>query len=74
MFLDTSPTWVPPEHATGLGDLGSVKLLDAPNTQENYVQQEMGFNIARKHAEKLRRWAFFTYFLIILNTNILAYL
>ncbi|MBI77352.1 MAG: DMSO reductase [Rhodospirillaceae bacterium] len=64
MFLDTSPNWVPPENATGLGNIGAVKLLDSPNTQENYVQQEMGFSIARKHAEKLRRWAFFTYFLI----------
>ena len=64
IFMDTSPSWVPPENATGLGDLGPVRLLDAPNTQENYVQQEMGFKIARKHAIKLRRWAFFGYFLI----------
>jgi DMSO reductase anchor subunit len=64
IFLDTSPTWVPPENATGLGDLGTVRLLDAPNTQENYVQKEMGFSIARKHSIKLRRWAFFGYFLI----------
>lgn len=64
IFLDTSPTWVPAESATGLGDLGKVRLLDAPNTQENYVQKEMGFSIARKHSVKLRRWAFFGYFLI----------
>ena len=64
IFLDTSPSWVPPENAIGLTDLGPVRLLDAPNTQENYVQKEMGFSIARKHCEKLRRAAFFGYFLI----------
>jgi DMSO reductase anchor subunit len=42
------------ESATGLGALGKVRLLDAPHTEENYLQQEMGFRIARKHAEKLR--------------------
>lgn len=64
MFIDRHPAWVTPETATGLGDLGKVRLLDAPNTQENYVQQEMGFKIARKHREKLRRWAFMNSFLI----------
>ena len=64
MYIDRHPDWVTPETATGLGDLGKVRLLDAPNTQENYVQQEMGFKIARKHAEKLRRWAFMCFFLI----------
>ena len=44
--------------ATGLGDLGKIRLLDAPHTQENFVQHEMVFQIARKHVEKLRRIAF----------------
>lgn len=64
IFIDRHPSWVTPETATGLGHLGKVRLLDGPNTQENYVQHEMGFKIARKHAEKLRRWAFMGYFLI----------
>jgi DMSO reductase anchor subunit len=63
-FIDRHPAWVPPETATGLGDLGKVRLLDAPNTQENYVQQEMGYRIAREHAAKLRRYAFLGSFLI----------
>ena len=29
-------------------------MLAAPHTEENYLQKEMGFRIARKHAEKLR--------------------
>ncbi len=43
--------------ATGLGHLGAVRLLDAPNTETNYLLREMGFRVARKHATKLRRLA-----------------
>lgn len=63
IFIDRHPDWVTPESATGLGDLGKVRLLEAPNTQENFVQQEMGFRIARQHVEQLRRWAFLASFL-----------
>ena len=52
------------ESATGLADLGKVRLLDSPTMTENFVQREMGFSIARKHAQKLRRICFFAYFLI----------
>ncbi len=41
--------------ATGLkGE--SVRLMEGPHTEENYLMQEMGFKIARKHAQKLRKW------------------
>lgn len=43
-----------PGSATGLGQFGDVRLLESPNTSENYLQKEMGFRIARKHARKLR--------------------
>ena len=44
--------------ATGLGgDSATVRLLDAPHTEDNYLMREMGFRIARKHAAKLRRIA-----------------
>ena len=62
--IDTQPGPSTPESATGLGDLGKVRLLDPPTMTENFVQREMGFSIARKHAQKLRRICFFTYFLI----------
>ncbi len=42
------------ESATGLGQFGKVTPLDAPHTSKNYVQKEMGFVVARKHAVKLR--------------------
>lgn len=43
--------------ATGLGGLGTVRLLDPPHTEENCLQHEMGFRIARKHAGRPRRIA-----------------
>lgn len=46
-----------PESATGLGAIGKVRLFEAPHTSENYLLKEMGFQIARKHAAKLRRLA-----------------
>ena len=43
--------------ATGLGHLGTVKMLVAPHSMANFVMREMGYTIARKHAERLRRIA-----------------
>jgi len=42
------------EDATGLGRFGQVRQIEPPHTQANYVMREMGFKIARKHADKLR--------------------
>jgi DMSO reductase anchor subunit len=56
-FIDNSEAVSTAESATGLGDFGKVRLLDAPNTSENYLMKEMGYRIARKHAARLRRLA-----------------
>ena len=40
--------------ATGLTALGEVRSIMPPHTSENYLQHEMGFIVARRHAEKLR--------------------
>ena len=42
------------ESATGLGGIGKVSPLDQAHTARNYVMEEMGFRVARKHALKLR--------------------
>ena len=42
------------ETATGLGSFGKVRSLMPPHTSENYLQKEMGFVVARRHAMKLR--------------------
>lgn len=56
-FVDTEQGGATVESATGLGGLGKVRLLEPPNTSENYLQREMGYRIARKHVAKLRRLA-----------------
>ncbi len=43
--------------ATGLASYGTVRLIEGPHTESNYLLEEMGFQIARKHASKLRRIA-----------------
>ncbi len=55
--IDGSSGESTPETATGLGHLGKVRLLDPPHTGTNYLMSEMGFQVARKHAVKLRRVA-----------------
>jgi sulfite dehydrogenase (quinone) subunit SoeC len=63
-FIDTTSSASTAESATGLGALGKVRLFEAPHTSENYLLKEMGFQIARKHAAKLRRIAFLLAFAI----------
>jgi DMSO reductase anchor subunit len=54
-FIDITRAASTPESATGLGARGSVRLFEAPHTADNYLMQEMGYRIARKHAARLRR-------------------
>lgn len=62
-----------PESATGLGALGTVHLLDAPHTSENFLLKEMGFRIARKHARKLRLIAVALAFVLPLVLTLAAF-
>ena len=43
------------EQATGLGKLGKVRPVIPAHTRANYVMREMGFQVARKHALRLRQ-------------------
>jgi DMSO reductase anchor subunit len=63
-MLDLMPTNSSIESATGLGNIGKVHVLEKPHTSENYLQQEMGYKIARKHAEKLRQIVLITLFIL----------
>lgn len=60
--IDRSEPAYTVEEATGLGSLGKVRPLDPPHTQANFVMREMGFAIARKHAERLRGFVIFSLF------------
>lgn len=60
--IDRSPPKHTVEEATGLGHLGKVRPLDPPHTQANFIMREMGYAIARKHAERLRGFVIFALF------------
>ncbi len=53
-FVDAAPAQSTAESATGLGRFGTVRAVEAPHTEENYLTNEMGFVLARKHAARLR--------------------
>ncbi|HEY2395480.1 MAG TPA: DmsC/YnfH family molybdoenzyme membrane anchor subunit [Rudaea sp.] len=55
-FIDSAPSASTPETATGLGRFGTVRGVEAPHTEENYLTREMGFVLARKHSARLRRF------------------
>lgn len=50
--------------ATGLGLPGTIAAMEAPHTEENYLLREMGFALARRHAERLRAIASRTLFVL----------
>lgn len=52
-FQDESPA-ATAASATGLGGFGRVRLFEAPHTSENYLMKEMGYQVARRHAGRLR--------------------
>jgi DMSO reductase anchor subunit len=71
-FIDGNPGISTPETATGLGALGRVRLFEAPHTSENYLLKEMGFAVARKHRDRLRRIAFQLAFVVPVLLLLLA--
>jgi sulfite dehydrogenase (quinone) subunit SoeC len=56
-FIDTTSGRSTVASATLLGSRGGVRVFESPHTEENYLLQEMGFSIARKHRARLRRIA-----------------
>jgi sulfite dehydrogenase (quinone) subunit SoeC len=62
--IDTAQKTHTAEAATGLGRFGTVRPLDPPHTQPNFVMREMGYQVARRHARKLRGMAAMLLFLL----------
>lgn len=52
--IDTAKKTYTAGAATGLSSFGQVRAFDPPHSRANYVMREMGFEVARKHALKLR--------------------
>jgi DMSO reductase anchor subunit len=57
-MIDALPVAYTIEQATGLGAQGVVRQWEAPHTAENFVMREMGYRVARKHRDQLRRYVF----------------
>lgn len=54
--IDAEPRDRTIEAATGLARAGEkVRQWEVPHTAQNFIMKEMGYVVARKHAEKLRR-------------------
>jgi DMSO reductase anchor subunit len=53
-MIDAAPRGLTIEQATGLGRIGAVSQWEPPHTAINFVQKEMGYAVARRHAAKLR--------------------
>jgi sulfite dehydrogenase (quinone) subunit SoeC len=51
-LIDRVPRTHTTGEATGLGE--NVRMWELPHTNQNFIQKEMGFVVARKHARKLR--------------------
>jgi DMSO reductase anchor subunit len=71
--IDTEVRTHTAESATGLGPLGTVRPLDPPHTQPNYVMREMGYQVGRKHADKLRRLAVLLLFVLPLLCSLMQF-
>ncbi|MDE2444881.1 MAG: dimethyl sulfoxide reductase anchor subunit [Alphaproteobacteria bacterium] len=52
-WLEMRPTQFTMAEATGLGD--GVRQWEVPHTARNFIMKEMGFQVARAHAQRLQR-------------------
>jgi sulfite dehydrogenase (quinone) subunit SoeC len=63
--IDAAPRTNTINTATGLGQDGAtVRPLDPPHTQANFVMREMGYEVGRRHAVRLRQLASLALFLV----------
>lgn len=72
--VDRDPGKYTAEMALGLPGLKSVKPLDPPHTKPNFVMREMGYSVARKHAEKLRMVTLIALFVVPASLVLIALL
>ncbi len=73
-FIDNAPPTATVESATGLGRFGKTRKFEGPHTEENYLLREMGYEVARKHADTLRLYAQVTAFAVPLLLTLAAWL
>ena len=52
--IDQAPLPHDAAEAVGIPGASDIRVLDPPHTRPNFVMREMGFAVARRHAERLR--------------------
>ncbi|MBV1700838.1 MAG: dimethyl sulfoxide reductase anchor subunit [Hyphomicrobiales bacterium] len=57
-FIDRQAPLTTLTSATGVRQAAKMHALDQPHFSQNYILREMGFQLARKHAAKLRKWTY----------------
>lgn len=62
--LDGRPPTLTTADAIGLPQAGPVKPIEAAHSQANFVMREMGYQVARRHAVRLRTYAAIALFAI----------
>ncbi len=72
--VEKAPAIATTADALGLGDRGTARQVVPPHTERNYILNEMGFKIARKHGAKLRRHALLAGLVLPLVALVLALL
>lgn len=72
-FIATSKGLPTPSSAIAVDGM-EVAPLDPPHNSANYLMKEMGFSVARKHADKLRLISYITLFALPLGLSLVAYL
>ncbi|WP_026379291.1 dimethyl sulfoxide reductase anchor subunit family protein [Afifella pfennigii] len=63
---------MPADAASATGLSGSVRSVEWPHTQANYLMKEMGYRVARKHAAKLRLFVHLAAFALPFALTLLA--
>lgn len=53
--IDTRPAQFDRASALGIPGASGIRPLDPPHSQPNFVMREMGYAVARRHADRLRR-------------------
>lgn len=64
MTIDRQQSKYTAEDAIGLKGLGMVRAIEPAHSQPNFVMREMGYRVARRHSERLRRNAIALAFVI----------
>ena len=72
-YIATSKSLATPSSAIAV-DGAEIAPLDPPHNSANYLMKEMGFIVARKHADKLRLISYLSLFAIPLLLSLMAYL